>query len=132
MVCIIYRQLGCACTCDHTDSVHLILKNVSLHFLVQNLEGELDQLTEKCGNQADKIHQLGAFPTHSLQNHAAVNIISTHIILLGEESSVTELRAEVKRRLLEYKNLEEELGQLTDEYDDQVDINNQLKRGDCV
>ncbi len=71
MVCIIYRQLGYACTCDHihADSMHLILKNVSLHFLVQNLEGELDQLTEKCGNQADKIHQLnklGAFPLKQL------------------------------------------------------------------
>ena len=48
---------------------------------------------------------------------------------LGGESSVTELRSEVKRRLLDYESLQEELDQLTDEYDDQVDINHQQEKG---
>ncbi len=42
---------------------------------------------------------------------------------------MTELRSEVKRRLLDYESLQEELDQLTDEYDDQVDINHQLEKG---
>ncbi|XP_064401962.1 uncharacterized protein LOC135347816 isoform X2 [Halichondria panicea] len=46
----------------------------------------------------------------------------------GGESSVTELRSEVKRRLLDYESLQEELDQLTDEYDDQVDINHQQEK----
>ncbi len=60
-----------------------------------------------------------------------MNII-THIILLGEENSVTELRSEVKRQLLDYERLEEELDQLTDEYDKQADKIYQLKIGDII
>ena len=63
-----------------------------------------------------------------------MNII-THIILLGEENSVTELRSEVKRQLLDYERLEEELDQLTDEYDKQADKIHQLEKGtkiDCI
>ncbi len=42
---------------------------------------------------------------------------------------MTELRSEVKRRLLEHESLQAELDQLTDEYDEQVDINHQLEKG---
>ena len=48
---------------------------------------------------------------------------------LGGESSVTELRYEVKRQLLEHECLQEELDQLTDEYDEQADKIHQLKKG---
>ncbi len=48
---------------------------------------------------------------------------------LGGESSVTELRSEVKRRLLEYESLQAELDQLTDEYDEQTDKIQQLEKG---
>ena len=48
---------------------------------------------------------------------------------LGGESSVTELRSEVKRRLLEYESLQAELDQLTDEYDEQADKIHQLEKG---
>ncbi|XP_064401955.1 uncharacterized protein LOC135347813 isoform X3 [Halichondria panicea] len=46
----------------------------------------------------------------------------------GGESSVTELRSEVKRRLLEYESLQAELDQLTDEYDEQADKIHQLEK----
>ena len=46
---------------------------------------------------------------------------------LGGESS--ELRSEVKRRLLEYEKLQEELDQCTDEYDEQADKIHQLEKG---
>ena len=42
---------------------------------------------------------------------------------------MTELRAEVKRRLLEHENLKVELDQLTDEYDEQADKIHQLEKG---
>ena len=42
---------------------------------------------------------------------------------------MTELRSEVKRRLLEYEKLEAELDQLTDEYDEQSDKIHQLEKG---
>ncbi len=42
---------------------------------------------------------------------------------------MTELRAEMKRWLLQYESLEEELDQLIKEYDNQVDINHQLEKG---
>ena len=45
---------------------------------------------------------------------------------------MTELRSEVKRRLLDYERLEEELGQLTDTYDKQADKIYQLKIGDII
>ncbi len=48
---------------------------------------------------------------------------------LGGESSVTELRSEVKRRLLDYESLQEELDQLTDKYIEQVYINHQQEKG---
>ena len=48
---------------------------------------------------------------------------------LGGESSMTELRSEVKRRLLEYESLQEELDQWTDEYDEQADKIHQLVKG---
>ncbi len=48
---------------------------------------------------------------------------------LGGESSMTELRSEVKRRLLEYESLQAELDQLTDEYDEQTDKIQQLEKG---
>ncbi len=48
---------------------------------------------------------------------------------LGGESSMTELRSKVKRRLLEYESLQEELDQLTDKYDEQVYINHQQEKG---
>ncbi|XP_064401971.1 uncharacterized protein LOC135347820 isoform X4 [Halichondria panicea] len=54
---------------------------------------------------------------------------------LGGESSVTELRAEMKRRLPEYESLEVELDKLTDEYDEQADKIYQLEKGtkiDCI
>ncbi len=42
---------------------------------------------------------------------------------------MTELRSEVKRRLLEHESLQEELYQLTDEYDEQADKIHQLEKG---
>ncbi len=42
---------------------------------------------------------------------------------------MTELRSEVKRPLLEYEKLQEELDQLTDEYDEQADKIHQLEKG---
>ena len=54
---------------------------------------------------------------------------------LGGESSVTELRAEVKRRLSEYESLEAELDQLTYDYNYQADKIHQLEKGtkiDCI
>ena len=42
---------------------------------------------------------------------------------------MTELRSEVKRRLLEYEKLEAELDQLTDEYDEQTDKIHQQEKG---
>ncbi len=48
---------------------------------------------------------------------------------------MTELRAEMKRRLPEYESLEVELDKLTDEYDEQADKIYQLEKGtkiDCI
>ncbi len=48
---------------------------------------------------------------------------------------MTELRAEMKRRLPEYESLEAELDKLTDEYDEQADKIYQLEKGtkiDCI
>ena len=42
---------------------------------------------------------------------------------------MTELRYEVKRQLLEHECLQEELDQLTDEYDEQADKIHQLEKG---
>ena len=48
---------------------------------------------------------------------------------LRGESTLTELRSEVKRWILKYESLAMELDQLTDEYDNQVDMNHQLEKG---
>ncbi len=42
---------------------------------------------------------------------------------------MTELRSESKRRLLDHEKLQEELDQLTDEYDEQADKIHQLEKG---
>ncbi len=51
---------------------------------------------------------------------------------LRGESKLAELRSDLKRRLLKYDSLAVELDQLTDEYDNQVDMNYQLEKGNLL
>ncbi len=59
-----------------------------------------------------------------------LEVIITTFVCTDSLGSMTELRSEVKRRLLEYEKLQEELDQLTDEYDEQADKIHQLEKGE--
>ncbi|XP_064402405.1 uncharacterized protein LOC135348156 [Halichondria panicea] len=91
-------------------------ENVQLKKVINNLEQEIAHL------KSDKVkeRQLHPIEDSPLPSESEVQL-SKEQDSLGGESSMTELRSEVKRRLLEYEKLEAELDQLTDEYDEQTD-----------